>query len=192
MQFGFRVILHLPLFFSRSTSSNCSSLLFFLDQRTFNVQILQSKFFMHNLFECRQEILLKQMACKRRSWVHHKRQKTVAFSGFEKIRRPNSPIDVLHAQFISISSIDSVERNGVQKAFLGTPQKAENCCFFWFWEDSTSKFCNRSSSWTIYLSVVNRFCWKKWRAKGVLGYITKGTKRLLLLELTKTNVQIQQ
>ena len=71
----------------------------FLDLTRFNVQIQQSKFFMHNLFECRQEILLKQMACKRRSWVHHKRQKIVAFSGFDKIQRPNSTTEVLHAQF---------------------------------------------------------------------------------------------
>ena len=54
---------------------------------------------MHNLFERRQEILLKQMAGKRRSWVHHKRQKIVVFSGFDKIQRPNSTTEVLHAQF---------------------------------------------------------------------------------------------
>ena len=71
----------------------------FLDLTRFNVQIQQSKFFMHNLFECRQEILLKQMACKRRSWVHRKRQKIVAFSGFDKIQRPNSTTEVPHAQF---------------------------------------------------------------------------------------------
>ena len=79
MQFGFRVILHLPLFFSRSTSSNCSCLL-----------------------------------------------------------------------------------------------------FFWIWQDSTSKFSNRSSSCTIYLSVVKRFCWNKWRAKGVLLYTTEVAKMFRL------------
>ena len=63
-------------------------------------------------------------------------------------------------------------------------------CFFWNWEDSTSKFCNRSSSCTIYLSVVKRFCWNKWRAKGVLGYTTKDRKLLLFLGLTKFNVRI--
>ena len=33
----------------------------------------------HNLLECRQQILLKEMACKRRSSVHHRSDKTVAF-----------------------------------------------------------------------------------------------------------------
>ena len=53
-------------------------------------------------------------------------------------------------------------------------------CFFWNWEDSTSKFCIWSSSCTIYLSVVKRFCWNKCRAKGVLGYTTKDRKLLLV------------
>ena len=51
------------------------------------------------LISCREQILLQEMAWKRRSWVHHKRQKTVAFSGFDKIQRPNSTTEVLHAQF---------------------------------------------------------------------------------------------
>ena len=71
------------------------------------------------------------------------------FFGFDKIQRPNSAIEVLHAQFIWVSSRDSVETNGVQKAFLGTPQKTENCCFFWVWQNSTSEFYDRSSSCAI-------------------------------------------
>ena len=61
------------------------------------------------------------MACKRRSSVHHRSGKTAAFCGFVQIQRPNSP-KLLHAHFILVSSIDSAESNGVQKAFLGKPK----------------------------------------------------------------------
>ena len=135
---------------------------------------------------------VEEMACKRRSWLSHKRGKSVAFCGFQKIQRPNSAIEVLHAQFIWVLSIDSVERNGVQKMFLGTPQKAQNGCFLWVSEDSTSRFWNRSSSCATYLSVVNRFCWMKWRTKGVLGYTTKGTKLLLFVGFRRFNAQNPQ
>ena len=72
----------------------------------------------HNLLECRKQILLKEMACKRRSWVEQKRGKSVAVCEIFKIH--------------------------VQKSSIEDP-------------------C------TICLSVFNRFCWKKWRAKGVPG-----------------------
>ena len=91
-------------------------LLLFVEVRRFDVQILHSKFFTRNLFKCREKN--QEMACKRRSWVRKKRHKIVAFWGFEKIQRPKSPIKVLHEQFIWVSWTDSVERNGVQKAFL--------------------------------------------------------------------------
>ena len=54
---------------------------------------------------------------------------------------PNSPFEVPHAIFL-VSSIDSLERNGVQKAFLGKLQKGRNCCFLWVCENPTSTFVN--------------------------------------------------
>ena len=46
------------------------------------------------------------------------------------------------AQFVWPSSIDSVERNGVQKRFFGQPQKAQNSCRLWVYRDTSSKCCD--------------------------------------------------
>ena len=89
-----------------------------------------------------------------------------------------------HTHFTWVSSIDSVERNGVQKAFFGQPQKIKSVTFCEFVEiqgqNSPFNFPCR-----LYLSVVNRFCWKKRRAKVVLRSITKGAKLLLFAGLSR-------
>ena len=79
------------------------------------------------------------MACKRRSSVHHRSGKTVAFCGFVNIQSPNSPFKV-------------------------------PC--------------------TIYFSVVNRLCLKKWRAKDVLRSTTEVAKLLLSVGSSTFRVQI--
>ena len=181
------------------------------------------------------------MAYKRRSSVHHRSGKTVAFCGFVNIQSPNSPFEVpctlyfsvvnrlhlkkwrakgvlrsttevaklllsvvlstfrvqilhskFHAQFISVSSIDCVWRNGVQKTFFGPPQKWQNCCFLSVRQHSESKFSIRDSMRGIHFSVVNRFSWKKWRVKGVLRYTTKVAKLLLFVGSSTFRVQILQ
>ena len=86
--------------------------------------------------------LLKEMACKRSSWVSHKMGENVAFCLFED-SKSNFVTRRLHSHSIWVFSLDSVERNGEQKAFLGKLQKEETSCFVWIYEDSTSNFINR-------------------------------------------------
>ena len=86
--------------------------------------------------------LLKEMACKRSSWVSHKMGENVAFCVFED-SKSNFVTRRLHSHSIWVFSLDSVERNGEQKVFLGKLQRGENSCFVWIYEDSTSNFINR-------------------------------------------------
>ena len=93
----------------------------------------------HQLRNSDQQILIKEMGCKRRSVVHHRSGKTVGFCGFVNIQSPNSPFEV-------------------------------PC--------------------SLYFSVANTLCLKKWRAKGVLQTITKVAKLLLSVGSSTFRVQI--
>ena len=55
--------------------------------------------------------LLKEMACKRSSWVSHKMGENVAFCLFED-SKSNFVTRRLHSHSIWVFSLDSVERNG--------------------------------------------------------------------------------
>ena len=154
-----RLFCIVPFFFSSSPSSKCSSL---LCRSTFlTIQFSTGRFWtnfsanhpdsgwlahirQHNLC-C---TLLKEITCKRNSWESNKSGKNVAFCVFED-SKSNFVTQRLHSHFNWVFSLDSVERNGKQKAFLGQLQKWENSCFVWVYEDSTSNFVNRHSPFSF-------------------------------------------
>ena len=87
--------------------------------------------------------------------------------------------------------LHSVERNGVQKELLSKPQNGGKRCFLSFWRFKV-QFRHSKTPLPFYLSVLIRFCWKKWRSKSVLGWTTKGGKLLLCVDLWRFNVQFHQ
>ena len=166
----FRLFCIVPFFFSRSPSSKCSSL---LCRSTFLTIQFSTGWFWANfsanhpdsgwLAHIRQHnlccTLLKEMARKRSSWVSHKMDENVAFCVFED-SKSNFVTQRLHSHFNWVFSLDSVERNGEQKAFLGKLQKGENSCFVWIYEDSTSNFINRQlHSHFVWVSTVHFHLW---------------------------------
>ena len=100
----FQVVLHCTIFLFQKSFKQMSALLF---RSTFLTIQFSTGWFWANfsanhpdsgwLAHIRQHnlccILLKEMACKRRSWVHHKRYKTIVNCGSAKIQRLTSTID---------------------------------------------------------------------------------------------------
>ena len=106
----------------------------------------------------------------------------VAFCVFEDAKS-NFVTQRLHSHFNCVFSLDSVERNGKQKAVLGQLQKGENSCFVWIYEDSTS------NSFPFYLSVHSPFSFVGQNAYAVSLQSLNSHLKNLFQRLFKLNLQ---